>query len=278
MKMKRLGFAGAAIMAAVLSAHANAQQVLLSNNFNQPNGNFDNGPLTEYGGTLGGSVVMASQKVEATVVNDQLSLKGTPGVTTGEIRFDNYGSTGATPSTGLFDFSQGATGSSLLAGSGMQISFNWTPVDSNNDDWLALDNGVGTFNVNYTVVDGATDSGLLLRDDGTTTIFQQGAGGTGTTPGSTLLPSDSVVVDYYYNSFANGSPVTMDAYVNGTLAATENFAWTNASDYLQLDSDVNGELISNFAISTISPVPEPASIGILAIGSLGLLARRRRTV
>jgi len=273
MKMKRFGIMSAAIISGLLAARANAQQVLLSNNFNQPNGNFDNGPLSEYGGTLAGSVVMESQKVEQLVSNNQLSMQGTPGYTTGEVRFDNYGSTASSP-PGLFDFSQAATGLSLVAAGGMKISFNWTPADTSNDDWIAIDNSIGTYNDNYAVVDSKTDSGLLLRDDGTTTIFNLGGGGTGTTPGSTLLAANnSVVLDYYYNSFATGSPVTMDAYVNGTLAATQSFSWTNGSDYLELDSDQNGELISNFAIST---VPEPTSLGMIAVASLGLLARRRR--
>jgi PEP-CTERM motif len=62
----------------------------------------------------------------------------------------------------------------------------------------------------------------------------------------------------------------------GTISVVVNAQSTNNSGVLTLDTagtDVNPSAISlNF-----NPVPEPASIGMLGVGALGLLARRRRT-
>jgi hypothetical protein len=279
MRAKPIAFAAAAVAASVLASRSGAA-VIYSDNFNQPNGNFDTSSSTQmsqYGGLLGSSVWMESQKIEQQISNNQLDMQANPGsYVTGAVRFDNASVGNGQNPPNLVDWSQGTAGAAFLAAGGMQIDFDWTTPDSANDDWISVANGVGTFNTTYTVVDSKSNSGLILRDDGTTSAFTNGSA-TGTTPGETLAAgSNHVTIDYYFNSFANGSPVTMDTYVDGTLAATESFTWSNSSDYLELGTNVSsGELLGNFAISTVA-VPEPASVAMLAICGAGLAARRRR--
>jgi len=83
-----------------------------------------------------------------------------------------------------------------------------------------------------------------------------------------------VQIDYGFTSFADGSPVTMQAWVDGQSVFSNTFAWAGNEGalYMELET-LEATRIDNLAISII---PEPATAALAGLGVLGLLARRRR--
>jgi fibronectin-binding autotransporter adhesin len=74
-----------------------------------------------------------------------------------------------------------------------------------------------------------------------------------TTPGTSDLPTGTF-------SFENGSPITNNKFTMNGDTFTLSYAGGDGND----------------VVVTTTAVPEPASVGCLALGGLGLLARRRR--
>jgi hypothetical protein len=69
-----------------------------------------------------------------------------------------------------------------------------------------------------------------------------------------------------------GASWTVQWFFNGNLDRTETVAPDNAINYVALTSSNSTGSVDNFSLTV---VPEPASLGLAAIGFIGLLARRR---
>jgi hypothetical protein len=270
----RVGKALAALVVAACAGHASASVIIFSDNFNSPNGNIDSATdPAQYGGLLGSSVVVRAQTIESVISGNQLNLlSSNPGSNTGAIRFVS-----ATSTSSRWDFASGAAGAQILADQGMTIDFDWTPPDTL-DRWVSVSVGTPGVDGTFQVASSATDSGVLLRDNGGVAIYQNSASGTGSTPGFATASTHHVTLGYSFTSFADGSPVTLNGYVDGTLAVTQTFAWNSNSGKQFIDFAANsgsGTLIDNF---TISSIPEPGTLGVLALGCASILTRRRRAV
>lgn len=261
------------ILACGLSA--NAQTILYQDNFNVANGNLDSASLSRLSGTDAGLIAPQSGGSQQVISGNQLSLTLGGGATTSEMRFDNVGqSGGAAPN--LFDWSAGSTGAAITAAGGMQISFNWTAGDTTSGNWifLALGNGGDISYNNLRILNSTTESGILFKNSGASQIFNNGA--SGGTAGSYTPSSVNhlVTIDYNFNSWAAGAPVTMSAIVDGNLVGTDTFNWNATSgQYLDIGTyGNNNNLIDNFMIAT---APEPTTWALVAGGAgLFLFARR----
>jgi len=88
-------------------------------------------------------------------------------------------------------------------------------------------------------------------------------------PGGTAIPDVGWYNgDFNYDGVVDGSDYTLmdNAFNSQTIQILDQIAGSNA---------VVSDQISGGASGT-SAVPEPASLGLLGIGALGLLGRRRR--
>jgi PEP-CTERM motif-containing protein len=272
MRKSHIGFTVAALIAGGLVGSAKAA-LLFSDNFNRtPDTTLDTAPAPgELGGSLAGTVVMQSQQVLQNIVGGQLQLLNVGYSGTTSVRFNHD-----------YDWSTGAAGAAILAAGGMDISFDWTAPENSSGNWISYSVGItpGHTDNAYEVVSGATDSGILLQDNGGVQSFATGgASGTDLAFNPTSL-THHVDLAYSFTSFADGSPVSVVATVDGNPAVIQTFAWNGNGGviYMELASANTGSntpLIDNFAVNTLA-VPEPASLGLLAIGATSLLGRRRR--
>lgn len=87
-------------------------------------------------------------------------------------------------------------------------------------------------------------------------MFQNGTGGATSTFDVTSL-SHYVELDYAFSSFADGSPVTLKAYVDNVLILSQTFTWNGNGGFqnMELSSLVSVSRIDNFSIQTFAPPP-----------------------
>jgi uncharacterized repeat protein (TIGR03803 family) len=173
------------------------------------------------------------------------------------------GSNGADPHAGLIADAHGN-----LYGTTSEGGTNGTGTDNAGTVFeIAADTGVLTILHSFTGLDGSDPTGDLLIDSqgnlfGTTS--GGGAGGGGGTVFEIAAGTDALTTLYSFSGGAGGewpaAGLTMDA--NGNLYGT-----TSVANY-----DGAGSFGTVFELS---PTPEPASLGLLALSSLALLRRAR---
>jgi hypothetical protein len=85
-------------------------------------------------------------------------------------------------------------------------------------------------------------------------VFQNGTGGATSTFDVTSL-SHYVELDYAFSSFADGSPVTLKAYVDNVLILSQTFTWNGNGGFqnMELSSLVSVSRIDNFQSKRLRP-------------------------
>ncbi len=238
-----------ALTAAILVPSASANTLLWMDNFNVPDApSFDAAPLPgRLTGTLADTVFARSSKIQHKIVGMQLQML-IPGGGTGRIRFQN--------AAGWYDWAAGTSGPAILADGGLRVEFDFTPTNITSSNWIS-------FNVGFLgsaagepatrLTDAQTDYGILFRNNGLTQRFDNGVGlgdGGSVTP---VLTPRHIVLDYAFNSFADGTNVKVRATESGTQVANDTFTWANNSGalYMELGNRESGSLIDNLSISTL---------------------------
>jgi hypothetical protein len=252
MSFRTLGALVLAVAAIGTFVEQSRANLLYSDNFNVPDGPLDSastvGRIT---GELAGTVALQSQQVEQNIVGGQLQLLNVNYSGTTSVRFNHN-----------YDWSTGAQGTEILAAGGMEISFDWTVPENTSPHWISYSVGINPGDVDqaYEVVSGGTSSGILLRDNGGVQSFAGGAAsGVNTSFDPTSL-THHVNMIYSFTSWADGSPVSLVATVDGAPVITQNFTWgaNGGVQYMELASEnvgTNTPLIGNFVVSTAPVVP-----------------------
>jgi hypothetical protein len=245
-----------------------AQTVIYSDNFNIPDTlNFNTSSQTgRHTGLLATNVVGQSGGIQLTITNNQLNLLAvSSGTTDGRMRFHNATNTALwwNWATNTANSAGNTAGAQILADGGMKISFDWTAADNTSANWISYSVGITpNSDTSIRVANSGTDSGILLRNNGGAQVFKLGSGGATATFDVTSL-TRHVDLNYAFTSWNDGTLVTLNAFVNGTLVISQTFNWNANSGVqnMELASIANGTKIDNFTVTSLAP---PPSIAIAA--------------
>jgi hypothetical protein len=260
------------VLAASLGA-ASAASVIYTDNFNiADTSSLDGSDQTgRHSGTAANDILVRSGGVQMTITSGSLDFKTADPA--GRVRFQPT----SLPANTLYNFAAGTTGSSIIADGGFRFEFDWTPDNTtNNDGWISLSAGYSSFDATVRVNQAATDFGILFRNTGGVNYFDGGSGFTGTSfdvSGGAF--TRHATIDFLFGSFADGSNVTANAYVDSLLVSSHNFTWDGNGGALHLELGNLGsqKSLDNLSITTI---PEPATTGLAVFAGCFACFRRRR--
>ena len=246
--------------------------LLFSDNFDAPDSaSFDAASLAgRLSGTLASETYLRSFGFQQSISNNQLLMPlGTNGV-----RFENALNDPTGGADDRFNWAGGATGATILGAGGFTVSFDWIAPENTLNDWISFQ--VGTVNAdNGNLTD--DDYGILFRNNGATERFDNtvnlGAGGTFAASAGGV--ARAVEITYLFNSFADGSSVSVISSVDGTQVASDTFTWDGNGGEMRMEMGHNAAdtRVDNLMITT---VPEPSSALILTLGVAGMGLRRKR--
>ncbi|MFT4550677.1 MAG: hypothetical protein ACI8XO_001632 [Verrucomicrobiales bacterium] len=254
MKIKSIAVIGLAF--GFLAFSAAAGELLFSDNFNAPDtGNLDLSDQTNRRAGLNTNIQVRSSRIQHGIAGNQLNFLN---IGTGRIRFHNDLDGDVNTGETWFDWATGDVGAKILADGGLRIEFDWDAGNDASPNWISVNvghNNEAAGEPAFRVNEGSNDIGILFRFNGQSELFDNGAnlGAQGSfTP---TIGLRHVKLDYAFSSFADGTPVTMTAEVDGTQVYTGNpFTWDgNAGEFFMEIGTLESTLIDQLSISTIAP-------------------------
>jgi hypothetical protein len=258
-----------------LSSSLVSGTVLFQDNFNAPDiNNLDQSDQTGRRSGLVPGIQVRSSRIQHGIVSNQLNFLNNR---TGRIRFHDD-SDNDTGTAGIwYDWASGITGSTILGTQNLRIAFDWNVTDNSSDNWVSVNFGIsgpGVPEPGFRVNHPETDIGMLLRFNGDTQLFDNGAGLGAQGSFSPTTGTRRVTFDYTLDSFADGTNVGLIANVDGTEVYNGNpFTLDNNGGELYFEiGNLQNTLLDNV---TISSVPEPSVVLMSLLGLAGLVRRRR---
>ncbi|MBC7979745.1 MAG: hypothetical protein H7Y36_04190 [Armatimonadetes bacterium] len=237
--------------------------VIYTDNFDVADTDLDGSDQTgRHTGLIAQDVLIRSGGIQSLIVGNKLNFR-----TTGEhgsLRFQPS----SLPADTLYDFASGASGAKILAEQRFRIEFDWTPPDTSGGQWISVNIGNTTFDSLFQVVSGDTDYGILFKNKGEVEIFDSGAQVSGLysyTVNETPTTRHAAI-DFQLSSFADGSNVTANAYVDGiSVGAPVVFQLAGNNGVLNIQFGNNqpgaagGFMFDNLLITT-DPMTSPLLI------------------
>jgi hypothetical protein len=226
---------------------------LFQDNFDAPDtANLD---LSDQAGRRSGiasDIQIRSSRIQHGIADNQLDFLDTR---TGRIRFHNDPDNDNTTAGEWHDWAAGVTGTSILSARNLRVSFDWIAGNDTSENWVSINMGVsgpGLPEPGFRVNHSETDIGMLLRFNGLTELFDNGAnlGPQGAFPAS--IGTRRVTLDYTIGDFADGANVGLIANVDGTEVYNGNpFTLDNNGGelYFEIGTLENTRLAEVFGMS-----------------------------
>jgi hypothetical protein len=173
-----------------------------------------------------------------------------------------------------YDFSLTAKVPSATGGHGLEMAFLYNNGNGHNTAAQAISNNdpAGLILDRDALVNTTTTNNFVDIFEGTGTNSDNAVSQTFTGPLASTVTYDVVFTP------TSATAGTFSWYVNGTLFNSSPVAITGLTagiTNIQFgDNQTTGGTFTNFSLTAQSP--EPASLGLLAVGAMGLIARRRR--
>ncbi|MBK1835329.1 hypothetical protein [Roseibacillus ishigakijimensis] len=231
-----------------------AQTLLFSDTFNtDADGQLNSfNPPAEgrLGGLAAGETALESFAAHQNITGNRLDFIGTGGA-----RFGGE--------TARFNWGGETTGPTILAAGGLTFRYEWTH-SGNTSEWLALkagtnnsDTGVNAAGIDYAFLirQGFTASGESNEswDNGVALGFS----GQNYAPVAGEATTYEVEISYYFESFDDGSPVSISASVDGTRVLADAFTWEDNGNAVHFEFHANrpDNFLDNLTIETVTEVP-----------------------
>ncbi|MCB1129732.1 MAG: family 78 glycoside hydrolase catalytic domain [Verrucomicrobiae bacterium] len=243
---------------------AQTETELFADTFNAANGGFDSASTAgRVTGLLANETYLRSFGTDQSITNNRVALlypgSNTPG---GGLRFELATNDPVSGASDRYNWAGGLAASSILAGGGMKITYDWIPTTASNTEWHGWSFGTENNNSGDTsrVNNSDTDYGILIRQNGGTQRFDSGSslgnGGGISTSSNTSYP---VSIELSFTSFADGEAVNAVTTLNGTQVANDNFQWSGNAGAIRFEigCNVTGHLIDNLRVTTTGPPPVP---------------------
>ncbi|MGI9240364.1 MAG: hypothetical protein ACR2RV_06155 [Verrucomicrobiales bacterium] len=259
-----------------LSAFPASAVLLFADNFNAPDtANLDLSDQTGRRSGLNTQIQVRSSRIQHGIAANQLNFLDNR---TGRIRFHNDLDGDVNTSETWHDWSTGPAGAQILADGGLRVEFDWIAGNDTSTNWVSINAGhsnEAAGEPGFRVNEASNDIGFLLRFNGQSELFDNGVNLGAQGSHTPTIGLRHVTVDYLFNSFADGTSVTMNANVDGTtIYSGSPFTWDgNGGEFYMELGTLESTSIDNVSISSI---PEPSIGCLLAFSSLALLRRRRK--
>lgn len=232
------------LLAASLSLPASAQTLIWADNFDTGQGQqgLDSAPLAgRRSGIEAENIMVRSSQTQQVSINNSLYMWGSGG----RVRFQRDTSTWC-------DFAALPSAPTILAAGGFTVEFDInTRFGTLEGAFVGFAVGFGgSGEPDVRITDPATDYAVRLGKEGIHTRYKNGVA-TGSPVNSTA--TGHVKIEYVFNSFADGSPVTVKTTLAGNLIGYDTFAWNGNAGQIYMELENRGgsdQYLDNLKIST----------------------------
>ncbi|GAA5127694.1 hypothetical protein JIN84_08345 [Luteolibacter yonseiensis] len=232
------------LLAASLSSTASAQTLIWADNFDTGQGQLalDSAPLAgRRSGIEAENIMVRSAQVQQVSIGNSLYMWGSGG----RVRFQRDTSTWC-------DFAALPSAPTILAAGGLTVEFDI------NTRFGTLEGAFVGFAVGFA---GPGEPGVRITDSGTDHAVRFGKEGIHTRYKNGVVTGDPVTatatghvkIEYLFNSFADGSPVTVKTTLAGNVVGYDTFTWNGNAGKLHMELENRGgsdQYLDNIRIST----------------------------